>query len=122
MAKKVYASEPCDCLREYMRDYIKQEKITNVKVLDGFVENLPFEDNTFDVVIGGHVVGDDYDKEIAEITRVLKDGGIIVLCNGDDEFKRKGPDQELVKRGFEWFVHESIEGGIIYDYRIRVKK
>lgn len=122
MAKKVYASEPCDCLREYMRDYIKQEKITNVKVLDGFVENLPFEDNTFDVVIGGHVVGDDYDKEIAEISRVLKDGGIIVLCNGDDKFKRKGPDQELVKRGFEWFVHESIEGGIIYDYRIRVKK
>ena len=29
--------------------------------------------------------------------------------------------KKLVKRGFEWFVHESIEGGIIYDYRKQVK-
>lgn len=121
-AKRVYASEPCDMLREYMRDYIKQEKIANVRVLDGFIENLPFEDNTFDVVISGHVIGDNYDKEISELTRVLKDQGLIVVCNGDDEFKRKGPNEELVKRGFEWFVHESIEGGIIYDYRKQVKK
>lgn len=121
-AKMVYASEPCDMLREYMRDYIKNNKISNVRVLDGFVECLPFEDDTFDVVISGHVIGDDYDKEIAELSRVVKNGGYIVACKGDDEFKRKAPNQEMVKRGFEWFVHESIEGGIIYDYRMQVKK
>ena len=121
-AKRVYASEPCDCLREYMRDRIKTENISNVKVLDGEVLSLPYENDTFDVVLSGHVIGDFYEEEIAEITRITKDGGWLVICNGDDEFKRSGPDSELTSRGFEWFCHESVEGGIIYNYRKHVKK
>lgn len=122
VAKRVYASEPCDMLREYMRDKIEHEHIVNMKVLDGIVTNLPYEDSTFDVVMSGHVVGDFYDEEIAEMTRVTKNGGYIVCCNGDDEFKRTSADQELVSRGFEFFVHESCEGGIIFDYRKLVVK
>lgn len=121
-AKRVYASEPCDCLREYMRDKIRAEGITNMKVLDGEVLSLPYEDDTFDVVLSGHVIGDFYEEEIAEITRITKDGGWLVICNGDDEFKRTAPDEELTSRGFEWFRHESPEGGIIYNYRKQVKK
>lgn len=121
-AKRVYASEPCDCLREYMRDKIKAESIGNMKVLDGEVMCLPYEDNTFDVVLSGHVVGDFYDAEIAEMTRITKSGGWLVICNGDDEFKRSAPNDELVFRGFEWFFHESPIGGIIYDYRKQVVK
>lgn len=121
-AKRVYASEPCDCLREYMRDKIKAEQIGNVKVLDGDVKDLPYEDDTFDVVLSGHVVGDFYEEEIAEMTRVAKNGGWLVICNGDDEFKRTAPDEELTSRGFEWFRHESIEGGMIYNYRKQVLK
>ena len=121
-AKRVYASEPCDCLREYMRDKIKAEGIRNVKVLDGEILNLPYEDDTFDIVMSGHVIGDFYEEEIAEITRITKDGGWLIVCNGDDEFKRSGPDPELTSRGFEWFRHESSEGGIIYNYRKQVRK
>ena len=121
-AKRVYASEPCDCLREYMRDRIKAEGITNMKVLDGEVLSLPYEDDTFDVVLSGHVIGDFYEEEIVEITRITKDGGWLVICNGDDEFKREAPDPELTSRGFEWFRHESTEGGIIFNYRKQVKK
>lgn len=121
-AKRVYASEPCDMLREYMRDRIKEKGITNMKVLDGIVTDLPFEDNTFDVVMSGQVVGDSYDEEIMEMTRVTKNEGWIIICNGDDEFKRTAPDRELIDRGFEWFRHESIEGGIIYNYRKKVIK
>ncbi len=121
-AKRVYASEPCDVLREYMRDKIKNNNIRNMKVLDGEAMNLPYEDNTFDIVMSGHVVGDSYDEEIAEMTRVTKNGGFIVCCNGDDEFKRTAPDNELVSRGFEFFRHESCEGGIIYDYRKLIQK
>lgn len=121
-AKRVYASEPCDCLREFMRDKIKAESIENMKVLDGEVLCLPYEDDTFDVVLSGHVVGDFYDEEIAELTRITKNGGWLVMCNGDDEFKRSAPDAELVSRGFEWFCHESPIGGIVYDYRKQVFK
>ncbi|MBQ9134413.1 MAG: methyltransferase domain-containing protein [Clostridia bacterium] len=122
IAKRVYASEPCDRLREYMRDKIKMENITNMKVLDGEVLCLPYENDTFDVVLSGHVVGDEYDKEIAEMTRITKDGGWIVICNGDDEFKRTSPNKELTSRGFEWFSHKSVEDGIIYNYRKPVRK
>ena len=121
-AKRVYASEPCDCLREYMRDKIRAKNIGNVRVLDGEVLNLPYEDDTFDAVLSGHVIGDFYEEEIAEITRVTRDGGWLVICNGDDEFKRSGPDPELTSRGFEWFRHESVEGGVIYNYRKQVRK
>ena len=65
LALRVYASEPCDCLREYMRDRIRAEGIQNVKVLDGEVLDLPYEDDTFDVVLSGHVIGDSYEEEIA---------------------------------------------------------
>lgn len=105
-----------------MRDRIKAENITNVKVLDGEVLDLPFEDDTFDIVMSGHVVGDFYEQEIAEMTRITKDGGWIIMCDGDDEIKRSAPDMELTSRGFEWLRHESIEGGIIYNYRRQVKK
>ncbi len=121
-AKRVYASEPCDCLREYMRDQIKAEKIGNVRVLDGEVQNLPYEDDTFDAVLSGHVIGDFYEEEIAEITRITKDGGWLVICNGEDGIRREKPDPELIQRGFEWFCHENAAGGIIYNYRKQVKK
>ncbi len=119
-ALRVYASEPCDRLREYMRDQIALNGITNMKVLDGIVTCLPYEDGTFDAVLSGHVVGDDYDAELTEMRRVLKPGGWIVICNGDDGFRRKKPDAELIRRGFETFRHESPSGGIIYNYRLRV--
>lgn len=121
-AKRVYASEPCDVLREYMRDKIRQNGIANMKVLDGEGTNLPYEDNTFDVVMTGHIVEDVYEEEIAEMTRVVKNGGVLICCHGDDEVKREAPDEELVRRGFEYFVHESCGGGVIYDYRKVVHK
>lgn len=120
-AKRVYASEPTDMLREYMRDKIKRENINNVIVVDGTVEQIPYEENTFDIVMSGHVVGDDYDHEIDELARVVKNGGFIIDCIGEDNRKRK-PDEELLKRGFESFYHISKTGGDIYRYRKMVIK
>jgi ubiquinone/menaquinone biosynthesis C-methylase UbiE len=120
-AKRVYASEPVDMLREYLRDKIKCENIKNVIVLDGTVEQIPFEDNTFDIVMSGHVVGDNYDLEIEELSRVVKSGGYIIDCIGEDSIKRE-PKEELLKRGFETFYHVSKTGGDIYRYRKRVIK
>jgi Methylase involved in ubiquinone/menaquinone biosynthesis len=120
-AKRVYASEPTDMLREYLRDKIRNENIENVIVLDGTIEQVPYEDNTFDIVMSGHVIGDNYDREIEELTRVVKNGGFIIDCIGDDNRKRI-LNEEFLKRGFEAFYHVSKSGGDIYTYRKMVKK
>lgn len=59
---------------------------------------------------------DDYDSEIAELTRVVKSGGCIIDCIGEDNRKRK-PNEELLNRGFKVFYHVSKSGGDIYRYR-----
>ena len=81
-----------------------------------------FEDACFDAVLSGHVVGDDYGAELAEMRRVTRPGGRIVICNGDDGYRRKAPDPELIRRVFEPFRHESPSGGIIYNYRLQVER
>jgi len=121
-AKRIYASEPVDMLREYMRDQMVKKGLNNIKVQDGIILDIPHEDNTFDIVMSGHVVGDFYDEEIAEMERVIKPGGMIVICNGDDDLKRKGPEEELIKRGFKAIYHKSSIGGDIYNYQKVIKK
>ncbi len=121
-AKEVYASEPVDSLREYLRDRIKRENIRNVRVVDGMADSLPYPDDTFDIVMSGHVVGDDYERELAEIFRVVKSGGWVLDCPGEErrEFK---PDRELLRRGFEQFYYKSASlGGDVYRYRKQIFK
>ena len=120
-ARHVYASEPVDRLRDFMRNKIAQEQIRNVSVLDGMCDWLPYEDSTFEIVMSGHVVGDDYDKELAELERVTKSGGWILDCPGEDD-RKDIPDQEMLKRGFEYFYYVSKTGGDIYRYRKQVIK
>jgi len=108
----VYASEPVGTLREFMRDKIKSEGIANVRVLDGLVTELPFPDDTFDIVMSGHVIGDEWDAELAEITRVCKPGGWLLDCPGD----------ELTSRGWEEIHYVGSYGKDVYLYRKQVAK
>lgn len=117
----VYASEPVGTLREFMRDKIAAEGIQNVRVLDGLVTELPFPDNTFDIVMSGHVVGDDYDCEIAELTRVCKPGGWLLDCPGDSLEDMK-PSAEDTARGWEESHYVGSFGKDVYLYRKQVHK
>lgn len=121
-AKKVYASEPVDRMREYMRDKIKGEGICNVVVLDGTIEAIPFEDNTFDISMCGYVLGLDIKQEIANLERVTRDGGYIINCMGDDDRKNDKPNEQLLKEGFEYSHYVSKTGGDVYRYWKKVVK
>jgi 2-polyprenyl-3-methyl-5-hydroxy-6-metoxy-1,4-benzoquinol methylase len=120
-AKKVYASEPADRLREFMRDKILAEKITNVVVLDGTVECIPFEDNTFDIVTSGYVLGVDYGQEIANMERVCKNGGYVIVCEGESDTKWH-VREPLISLGFEHSHYLSKAGGDCYRYWKKVAK
>ncbi|MDR1668868.1 MAG: class I SAM-dependent methyltransferase [Oscillospiraceae bacterium] len=112
----VYASEPVGTLREFMRDKIASEGIGNVRVMDGLVTELPFPDDTFDVVMSGHVFGEDWDAELAEYARVCKPGGWMLSCPGDSVGDME-PQPELTKRGWEEIHYIGSFGKDVYIHR-----
>ena len=121
IAAWVYASEPVGTLREFIRDKIAKEGIKNIRVLDGLVTELPFPDNTFDVVMSGHVVGDDWNGEIAELSRVCKSGGWLLDCPGDCERDIK-LNEEMTSRGWEAIHYVGSFGKDVHCYRKQVAK
>ena len=76
------------CL-DYSEDMLTQAKvrfeanqIEHVKTIQGDVGNLPFEDNTFDIVLSmnGFHAFPDKEKAFDEVYRVLKPGGKFLSC------------------------------------------
>lgn len=120
-ACEVYASEPVRSLRQYMIDRCERENIRNVRVVDGFAARLPYPDDTFDVVMSGHVVGDELDAELAELTRVCRNGGYILDCPGDQHFDLS-INPALIERGFECLPYTGSFGGQVCRYRMKVNK
>jgi SAM-dependent methyltransferase len=117
LAKWVYACEPVDRLREYLREKLERLGIGNVFVVDGTLEKLPFPDESFDIVVSGHVFGDDYPQELRHMSRVTRVGGCIIDCPGEDTTKRpNGPKREMIELGFECSHYVSELGGDVYRY------
>lgn len=117
VAKTVYACEPVDRLREYMREKQKRLKVDNLYVIDGTVEMLPFPNESFDIVVSGHITGDDYEAEWHEMSRVTRPDGYIIDCPGEDDRKKpEGPSKEMIGLGFEYSHYVSKTGGDVYRY------
>lgn len=119
-ASMVYAVEPVGTLREFMRKKIGDEGITNVRITDGFVENLPYPNELFDVVMSGHVIGDDLEVELAEKARVCKIGGVMLNVPGDSEF-HIGSYRTLVEQGWEEIHYIGSYGKDVHIHR-KIKK
>lgn len=117
----VYASEPVETLREFMRTKAAKDGIKNIRIVDGLVTDLPYPDNTFDIVMSGHVVGDDWDNEINELTRVCKTGGWLIDCPGDSLHNMRS-STELVKRGWEEFHYIGYFGKDVFVRRKQIIK
>lgn len=104
-AKKVYgvdySIESVKLSREVNRQEIFDGK---VEVLEGNVQSLPFEDNTFDIVTAFETVyfWPDIERCFGEVKRVLKPGGTFLIgmeTNGNDSiimrFWQRFIDMEL---------------------------
>lgn len=53
------------------------------EIIKGSVSKLPFEDNSFDIITAFETVyfWPDFENDLKEVKRVLKDGGIIFIAN-----------------------------------------
>ena len=101
------------CL-DYSADMLEQAKkrfendgITNISAIEGSVEALPFEDNTFDIVLcmNGFHVFPNKNRAILETLRVLKKGGKLISCfyiEGQSKKTDMLVNNCLVKKG--WFT------------------
>ena len=117
----VVASEPVDALREYMRDEIARRGLRNMRVCDGMCDSLPFPDDSFDVVMSGHVVGDRFREEVDELTRVARPGGWLLDVPGDQR-RETGPNERLLADGWEELAYAGTFGQTTYRYRKQVNK
>ena len=63
------------------KKYAKNKGINNINFLEADAEDLPFRDNSFDIVVADNVLEHlpDFEKGLSEIKRVTKKRAIIVL-------------------------------------------
>lgn len=99
LAKTVFCVEPVWNLRRYLKRRAETEGFRNVYVVDGVVESIPFPDGFADIVTSGHVVGDDVPRETAEMERITKSGGMVILCPGNNDVDN-GIHQQLTAFGY----------------------
>lgn len=100
--KKAVGIEPSDELRLAKKD-------TYIELLAGYGENLPFNENEFDIVIIASVIEHvtDVRKVLSESYRVLKKNGLIVLTAVDPfldkiaTFLRFKPNDHLRRYNFK---------------------
>src|SRR5687768_3821140 len=61
----------------------KQNNIVNVNFIEGYLEDLPFANESFDVVISNGVINlcPDKEKVFSEVSRVLRQGGRMVIAD-----------------------------------------
>ncbi len=114
-AETVYSVEPIGNLRSYLRANAKKQGFSDVYVVDGLLEEIPFPDQFADVTMGGHVFGDNPEIEYSELLRVTKSGGTIILCPGNNDEDNDIHDF-LINHGFEWSSFEEPRDGMKRKY------
>ena len=121
-ARVVYAVEPVANLRRYLYEKCRRLGVDNLYPLDGSITQIPLEDNFADIVMAGHVFGDDYDREFAEMQRVVRDGGMILLHPGTNAKNDDDAHLFLVDNGFNFDTFEEPGDGLKRKYWKKIKK
>ena len=109
-AKTVYAVEPVENLRAFLRNKAARLGLRNFYAVDGLITQIPFETGFADITMGGHVLGDDFGTESREMERVTAKGGSIIHCPGNNDKDNKKHDF-LVNNGYQWAVLDEFTDG-----------
>jgi SAM-dependent methyltransferase len=109
MAKTVFAVEPIRRLREFMKSKFTEYK-HKFFILDGLITDIPLPADSCDILLSGHVYGDCPEDELNEMERVVKPGGMVILCPGNSNADNDA-HETLAKRSYQWSIfHEPVDG------------
>jgi SAM-dependent methyltransferase len=111
----VYAVEPVGNLRRYIKQKAGELNLTNVFPVDGLITDIPFPDSFADIIMGGHVYGEHPEAEYAEMMRVTKSGGMLILCPGTSLAESAAHDF-LLSKDFNWSLFEEPQSGLKRKY------
>jgi len=81
---KVFGIDPWERAIERVNKKIKKYNLTNVEVIKGIAENLPFEDYCFDLIVSNNGINNvqDMKQSLSECSRVCKpDAQFIITIN-----------------------------------------
>ncbi len=114
-AATVFAVEPVENLRRYMKGKAHAQGFRNFYTVDGVITDVPFPDGFADVVLCGHVFGDEPDAELPELLRVTRSGGSLIFCPASTlaETERHA---FLTAQGFNWAAFEEPGMGQVRKY------
>jgi len=101
-ADVVYAVEPVEAMRRWMRQQVSHLGAANVFVTDGFLHQIPFPDDTADVLITRNALGWRLPDELVEVDRIIKpDGTAIHLTGLPTSGESDSLDQALTEAGYQ---------------------
>ncbi|ANA79545.1 class I SAM-dependent methyltransferase [Paenibacillus glucanolyticus] len=91
----VYALDTEPTMLQMMRDRVREQGLTNVNVMEGIVEKLPFQEGTMDRVIASLIlhITDELEESIQQIARVLRPGGRCLCLEWQED-----PSEQRVPR------------------------
>jgi SAM-dependent methyltransferase len=101
LARAVFAVEPVGNLRSFIKAKTRRLGYSHVYSVDGLITDLPFPEGFADVVLSGHVFGDDPPGEYAELKRVTRPGGMVILCPGTS-ITQEPAHLYLLEQNFQW--------------------
>lgn len=123
---KVYALDIQPEMLQQLENKLSQPEnkdITNIKLIETSASDLPFDNNSLDLVFMVTVFGEipDHNKALQEIKRVLKPGGTLAITElflDPDYLLKSTVTKKVGKTGF---TLDNISGSF-WNYTIRFKK
>ena len=90
-AKKVVGGDIDENNLQFARDYYRDRNAIELRILDA--QSLPFEDKSFDVIILYEAIYylKDPQNFIVEAARVLRSGGILIVCTANKDWSDFNP-------------------------------
>lgn len=122
IAITVYAVEPVASLRRFLWQKRTRHGCDNVFPVDGTLTQIPFPDNFADILMAGHVFGEDIEAEYTEMCRVVHTDGTLLLHPGTNARNDEDTHHFLLSKGFEFETFEEPGDGIKRKYWLTIHK